>query len=70
MSKIEIQIMAKGPCIIPTENCILKDADGNEIDTGDKPTVALCRCGASANTPFCDGAHAREGWEPKPKGDG
>lgn len=25
-------------------------------------TVYLCRCGRSANKPFCDGAHARTGW--------
>lgn len=25
--------------------------------------VYLCRCGRSANKPFCDGAHARTGWK-------
>ncbi|NEQ49942.1 MAG: hypothetical protein F6K11_07395, partial [Leptolyngbya sp. SIO3F4] len=25
--------------------------------------VALCRCGASSNKPFCDGAHAQAGFE-------
>ena len=32
--------------------------DGIEYDMNDEPT-ALCRCGASANKPYCDGAHLR-----------
>ncbi len=30
------------------------------IDT--KETMALCRCGGSANKPFCDGTHAKNGF--------
>ena len=33
----------------------LRGSDGTEIET--KPVVALCRCGQSANKPFCDGSH-------------
>jgi CDGSH-type Zn-finger protein len=25
-------------------------------------TIALCRCGHSANKPYCDGAHAKVGF--------
>lgn len=38
-----------------------------ELELGDSvehtPRVALCRCGASANKPFCDGAHAKAGFK-------
>jgi CDGSH-type Zn-finger protein len=32
------------------------------IETSEK--YALCRCGASANKPFCDGSHTTAAWEP------
>jgi CDGSH-type Zn-finger protein len=35
--------------------------DGEPIEAP-APTLYLCRCGRSANKPFCDGAHARTGW--------
>jgi CDGSH-type Zn-finger protein len=36
------------------------DAEGVQFGLGGRPTIALCRCGHSANKPFCDGAHTRE----------
>jgi len=46
-------LMLKGPVKIHT-------ADGQCIFQGSE--AALCRCGASAMKPFCDGAHARVGF--------
>lgn len=36
---------------------VLKNSDGTSFDI--RPVMALCRCGQSANKPFCDGAHKR-----------
>ncbi|MFZ4793097.1 MAG: CDGSH iron-sulfur domain-containing protein [Blastocatellia bacterium] len=53
------------------------DASGGLYDLGGRTVIGLCRCGASNNKPFCDGAHVRCGFEsevvatalpaPKPK---
>ena len=39
------------------------DASGGKYDLGGRTTVSFCRCGQSANKPFCDGAHARCGFQ-------
>lgn len=55
----------------------LYDGDGNKYDLAGRTIVGLCRCGQSNNKPFCDGAHAKCGFDsvvvacalpaPKPK---
>lgn len=45
-----------GPLIVETPPNL---SGSIEADLSGKPKVALCRCGASANKPFCDGAHAK-----------
>ena len=39
----------------------LRDPNGKSIPT--KPKVALCRCGKSSSKPFCDGTHAKIGFD-------
>ena len=38
----------------------LRDWRGERIET--KAVMALCRCGGSANKPFCDGTHQKNGF--------
>ncbi|NOS54744.1 MAG: CDGSH iron-sulfur domain-containing protein [Cyclobacteriaceae bacterium] len=33
------------------------DTNGNSYGLQGRTVVSLCRCGLSANKPFCDGAH-------------
>ncbi|HLH74091.1 MAG TPA: CDGSH iron-sulfur domain-containing protein [Chloroflexota bacterium] len=40
----------------------LVDYEGNEFKVTDS-VIFLCRCGHSANKPFCDGSHKRVGFD-------
>ena len=61
MADVTIHPSKNGPLIVdgPVD---LFDTDGNQI-TLDKPRIALCRCGASSNKPFCDGTHSKIGFQ-------
>ena len=49
-----IQIMKNGPALVKG-TCVVQMPDGKEeVREG---VVALCRCGASGNKPYCDGSH-------------
>ena len=55
-----IEITPNGPLVV--HNCTdLRDGNGEPIEA--KPVMALCRCGASSNKPFCDGSHRDAGFE-------
>jgi CDGSH iron-sulfur domain-containing protein 3 len=56
MSEITIQSLENGPFLVKG-NVKLTDAQGKEIET--KEVYGLCRCGASAGKPFCDGSHQK-----------
>lgn len=57
--KVTITALADGPLQVDGEVEILA-SDGTVVKQGTKNF--LCRCGHSANKPFCDGAHKREGF--------
>lgn len=41
----------------------LVDAQGNKFGLGGRTVISLCRCGHSANKPFCDGSHRDAGFQ-------
>ena len=62
---ITISVRKNGPYLLSGDlgELALTDPDGNPYDIAGKPMIALCRCGASANRPFCDGEHGKIGFE-------
>src|SRR5438552_5040558 len=56
----EICASAGGPLLVSGGVRILDD-EGRVLYEGEK--AALCRCGGSANKPFCDGTHQKNGFE-------
>lgn len=65
MSETELRITVSANGSYKVEgNPALLDAEGNAIETRDDKPFFLCRCGHSANKPFCDGAHKSNEWDP------
>jgi CDGSH-type Zn-finger protein len=72
----KVTIFNNGPIRIEGDITIV-DTAGQEFGLGGRAAIGLCRCGLSANKPFCDGAHAAGGFSsiceardlppPKPK---
>lgn len=67
---INVSMRKKGPLMVEGDlsELNLTDGDGNPcevtpVEMGGKKLVFLCRCGASEKKPFCDGTHAKIGFE-------
>ncbi|NLF72482.1 MAG: CDGSH iron-sulfur domain-containing protein [Candidatus Anammoximicrobium sp.] len=63
MAEVVIRVRDNGPYLVEGPVTVL-DASGKAfpIDKA-RPATALCRCGASAKKPFCDGAHQAAGFQ-------
>ena len=61
MSKTKLTVTKNGFIKIDGDFEIV-DQEGNVYDLQGRTALGLCRCGLSANKPFCDGAH-RGGFE-------
>jgi CDGSH-type Zn-finger protein len=54
-SEVVVTACPNGPLLVRGDVTVLDD-DGNPVPVH-RRTVALCRCGASALLPMCDGTH-------------
>ena len=61
MDDVVIQARANGPYKISGPVTIV-DSEGREFMLPEGSAIALCRCGHSANKPFCDASHKRVGF--------
>lgn len=59
MAKPAINVLKDGPLMVKDLEDF-KNSRGKDISV--KPVMALCRCGASQNKPFCDGTHMKIGF--------
>jgi CDGSH-type Zn-finger protein len=76
MAATKITVNSNGPFRVEGDFEIV-DPQGNAFGLAGRTTVSLCRCGHSANKPFCDGSHKAVGFSdeshardlppPKPK---
>ena len=56
MASTKITVLNNGSLKIDGDFEIV-DKDGVNYNLGGRTVVSLCRCGKSANKPFCDGSH-------------
>ena len=72
----KVTVINNGPIRIEGDFTV-QDMEGNQYGLAGRTAIGLCRCGKSANKPFCDGQHGVTGFEslcqafelppPKPK---
>jgi len=69
-TQAKIEVTRDGPYLVSgglplSEQWIVTNAEGDSLEYREgvkfptPPQYALCRCGQSANKPFCDGSHAK-----------
>lgn len=60
----KITVRSDGPLRVEGE-VELVDMEGKAYGLGGRTSIALCRCGHSANKPLCDGSHKTHGFQDK-----
>ncbi len=61
MSDVKVIVRNNGPIRLEGD-IVIVDQEGRPFGLAGRTVVSLCRCGQSANKPFCDGTHGRVGF--------
>ena len=61
MADVKVIVRSNGPIRLEGD-VVLLDQEGRPFGLAGRTVVSLCRCGHSANKPFCDGSHGRVGF--------
>ena len=61
MAATKITVNSNGPLKVEGDFEIV-DPQGQAFGLAGRTAVSLCRCGQSANKPFCDGSHKTTGF--------
>jgi CDGSH-type Zn-finger protein len=64
MPSTKIMIRNDGPLRVEGD-FELVDMEGKPFGLAGRQVISLCRCGHSANKPFCDGSHKAAGFQDK-----
>ena len=62
MPSTKITVRDNGPLRVEGDFEIC-DPQGNAFGLAGRTVISLCRCGHSANKPFCDGSHKTAGFQ-------
>ena len=62
MAATKITVNSNGPVRVEGDFEIL-DPQGQAFGLAGRTVISLCRCGHSANKPFCDGSHKSSGFQ-------
>ena len=57
--RMEVKVTSGGPLMVAGEVKIIHKDGSEEL----RKNAALCRCGLSANKPFCDGSHRKSDFD-------
>jgi len=60
---MKVTVLKNGPLRVEGEDIQIQDPAGNVYGLAGRNVVSLCRCGQSANKPFCDGTHNKIGFD-------